>query len=377
MRDLTLKVLIATIIPAFFLLLIEGAARIFLVYAPATMAPQLLQMPTWMATDQNAQTAGQKVKVGKQDLEWMSLFEEGEGFRVRLKPGIDIRLPNTFSTLPNDDTFLLRSNSLGFRGPELSPGRNSDKIRVLVFGDSSSFGWGVDQDKTFSTLLESQLSSKLGRPVEVGNFAMPGDSSAYGKLIFEKFAPQFPADIVIFGFGANDAKTAYVTHSAQVHKYKDTSWLNSIASIARGSAAYRLVEHKARFGKPPSGPPTQHGVPVKEYGENLKSMADTAKTLGAKQTMILELCTPSRYVKEAMKAATASHSEFLNGQELLINAIEDLKAHRLYPEDVVAYEARFMDSLRSNDRFYVTSDMCHANTIGHRLLAEKITERLG
>ena len=63
------------------------------------------------------------------------------------------------------------TNSWGLRGPEVS----TDTLtrRVLVLGDSYTFGWGVDDEAGFVRLLETELQ---GTRIEFINGGLPGYS---------------------------------------------------------------------------------------------------------------------------------------------------------------------------------------------------------
>lgn len=60
-------------------------------------------------------------------------------------------------------------NSLGFRDPPRTVTRATDKRRVLFFGDSQIFGWGVAQNQRTSSFVEAAAPS-----LEVWNMAVPG-----------------------------------------------------------------------------------------------------------------------------------------------------------------------------------------------------------
>jgi hypothetical protein len=55
-------------------------------------------------------------------------------------------------------------NELGFRDRKLERKRDGE-LRILLPGDSVTFGWGVPIEATFGRKLENILTSKLGRPV--------------------------------------------------------------------------------------------------------------------------------------------------------------------------------------------------------------------
>ena len=60
--------------------------------------------------------------------------------------------------------------SLGIRGPEILTTKPAGTRRVLVMGDSSVYGHGIDDDKVFSQLLDVQF----GPTIEVLNVVVPG-----------------------------------------------------------------------------------------------------------------------------------------------------------------------------------------------------------
>src|SRR5439155_18563168 len=49
------------------------------------------------------------------------------------------------------------TNSLGLRGPEVSKDKKPGEKRVLLVGDSFTWGWGVNDDQTFAACLEHLL----------------------------------------------------------------------------------------------------------------------------------------------------------------------------------------------------------------------------
>ena len=76
---------------------------------------------------------------------------------------------------PNVDVTLMgvpvRTNSAGLRDDEVDLGREEsqdDRWRIILLGDSLTFGWGVPREQTFASLLERALSER--RPTEVINF---------------------------------------------------------------------------------------------------------------------------------------------------------------------------------------------------------------
>ena len=86
-----------------------------------------------------------------------------------------------------------RINSLGFRDRERAAQRRDSVVRVLVFGDSQAFGWGVNVSQRFSGVVEARLQS-----LEAWNMAVPGYGLDQQVLSYEKTGGGIPAHAAIF-----------------------------------------------------------------------------------------------------------------------------------------------------------------------------------
>jgi lysophospholipase L1-like esterase len=95
----------------------------------------------------------------------------------------------------------LTTNSFGLLGPERSLRKPPNTRRVALLGDSLTEGWGVDQNRSWATLLENRLNAthiddKFPR-FEVLNFALPGCSLTQMLDIAEQDAPRFEPDVYL------------------------------------------------------------------------------------------------------------------------------------------------------------------------------------
>ena len=90
-------------------------------------------------------------------------------------------------------------NSMGFRGPEIDPLERQGRIRILALGDSMTYGFGVENDETYSALLE-QLDPRL----QVLNTGVAGYSTAEELLMLKEQGLALDPDIVLLGFFWND-----------------------------------------------------------------------------------------------------------------------------------------------------------------------------
>lgn len=96
-------------------------------------------------------------------------------------------------------------NALGFRGNIYDPNlHNGDETKVMILGDSCSFGWGIlDYHLTFQSILEERLGEQSGK-FKVYNFSQPGYSSSQGKVVFDRWFSKVNPDLLIIYFGWND-----------------------------------------------------------------------------------------------------------------------------------------------------------------------------
>lgn len=126
-------------------------------------------------------------------------LEPDSVFAWRLKPSRETRLRW------ESYDYRVTSNSLGFPGPEYPVAARPGTLRILVTGDAFTSAEGVDTDRSWPRLLESELASRSpGRPVQVQNFAI----TAYGPnqylAVVRAFAPIYHPDLVLIGFFVNE-----------------------------------------------------------------------------------------------------------------------------------------------------------------------------
>ena len=112
--------------------------------------------------------------------------------------------------LPNKKIKLMgvdvETNNFGLRDDWIDKYPQEDVIRILMLGDSVTFGWGVESDKTISKRLENSLSLKLNRKVEVINAGVGNYNTSMQVEWFETVGLLFNPDIVLLNFFINDAE---------------------------------------------------------------------------------------------------------------------------------------------------------------------------
>jgi hypothetical protein len=132
--------------------------------------------------------------------------------RVLIARAPDPELP--FVLRPSTDGELLgtpvRTNRLGFRGPDATPVPAPGIRRVLVLGDSVVFGHGVREEETFGAVLARRLNKDGPGPWEVLNAGLPAyDTPAEARLLATVGLALAPA-LVVVGTSLNDYDPAPV-----------------------------------------------------------------------------------------------------------------------------------------------------------------------
>lgn len=102
------------------------------------------------------------------------------------------------------------SNSLGYRSPEFTLARTPGTIRVVCFGDSSTFGIGTTMQDTWPSQLQTILQAEpnsAGQSVdryEVINAGVPGYTSYQGLQYMRQEIDRLQPDIVLASYANND-----------------------------------------------------------------------------------------------------------------------------------------------------------------------------
>lgn len=99
------------------------------------------------------------------------------------------------------------TNSIGLRGSrEYRVPKPIGTRRILLLGDSFTFGEGVDDNETFASVMERSLSSHCRIRIEVVNGGVSGYGTSQELKFLELFGPRLQPDLVILNFFVNDAQ---------------------------------------------------------------------------------------------------------------------------------------------------------------------------
>ncbi len=112
-------------------------------------------------------------------------------------------------TLPGVYAYSYSNNSIGLRGSEVG---GKTRPRILVLGDSFTYGIGVNDDETFCSILQQKLPSQ-----EIINAGNGGKGTDYELKFYRTVGRGFQPDLVLLVFFEND----FVDNSAEVYYTRD------------------------------------------------------------------------------------------------------------------------------------------------------------
>ena len=122
-------------------------------------------------------------------------FARTDDVQIELTAGDDNPWDLPSDRVVRQGSKLCRINSLGLRGPELEPGGD----RLMTTGDSSIFGFGVEEDEVLSHVAAAELSTALGRPVVAVNGGVPGYTAWMSCTKLERVIDQVDPTWLVIG----------------------------------------------------------------------------------------------------------------------------------------------------------------------------------
>jgi hypothetical protein len=137
-------------------------------------------------------------------------------------------------------------NALGFRDPPRTVEKADSIRRLLVFGDSQVFGWGIPLGQRFSDVIERHSPN-----LEVWNMAVPGYGFDQQVVSYLKASDGIPADGAIFyasGATLNRMRSGLLFRKPKPRFTIDAYGRATIVSPVTGSTArteglYRALSH--------------------------------------------------------------------------------------------------------------------------------------
>ena len=146
--------------------------------------------------------------------------------------------PNAHAILMAED---VRTNSYGFRGPEISAAPAPGVARIAFVGDSIAMGWGVSEEEVFSSQVLKMLKAQ-GRKVDGYNLGVGNYNTQQELALFKDVGMKVKPDVIVLLYFINDGEP--------MPTYDNTSWLEE-HSEAWVVLNYRLDALRREFSVQP------------------------------------------------------------------------------------------------------------------------------
>jgi len=134
----------------------------------------------------------------------------------------------------------VRTNAAGFRGAALPGPKAPGTYRIVVLGDSFTFGYGVRERQAYPARLGAVLRRRLGRPIEVVNLGIPGAGPRDYLYHLAHTGLGLDPDLVVVGLFANDVNDVY-----QLDRFGARSPLFALSALQGGGLAPRPLWRRA------------------------------------------------------------------------------------------------------------------------------------
>jgi hypothetical protein len=297
------------------------------------------------------------------------------------------------SHLSREFEVSVRSNPQGYRDADWTRKPLDREHRILILGDSYTFGWGVRQEASFASRLEASGN------VTVYNAGIPGDGFQEYADRAALHAPQLKPTIVVVSIFANDFTTLFdsreegepavgsrepiafrlKTAAEKLHLYR-----LAYRAVRRSGIASRLADrsyHDELLGEifqteftlyRKSGGPLDRVWPA--VVDSLQKIQSMCNELRAEMAI---LYLPSIYIVDAKVREKLLRLSGVNGASVDIQRVAEQLDAFCREEEVIFLDpsAELREALRRGEAPYFPADM-HFTEAGHGLIAEFLADRL-
>ena len=171
-------------------------------------------------------------------------------------------------------------NSHSFRSPEI---RDDDSRRILMLGDSCTFGWRVKPRRTYPAVLQRLLDKSQPPPgYQVINAGHPGHTAYQGRVLLAERGLALDPYIVTVAFGFNalfkegDIEERIEAEAARHLVFSSDDFLMSHSRL------YAWARWKMR----PDATTEAYAESPEKYAANLRAIVSLARDSGAKVMFI-------------------------------------------------------------------------------------------
>lgn len=226
-----------------------------------------------------------------------SIFEPDPACFWRLKPNV---------TLPTDRGQAWggkMSNSHGLRSRDVSIEEAFKRQRVLCFGDSSTFAFGVGFDSAWPNQLQELFDADRPGEFEVLNAGIPGQTTYQGRQRLTRELEKWKPQVAVITFGNNDGwRWDGLTdreHARRTSAVQGLQFLNHsrawqvLQASCRQSQAMRSTQDQLAWAQQATWnyfDPNSKWTPrvsLDDFADNLQAMIDECHRCGCRPILVV------------------------------------------------------------------------------------------
>ena len=272
-------------------------------------------------------------------------------------------------------------HSTGLRGHIPQSDRAEGVQRILLLGDSSFFGHGVEDEETLPVRLQRGLEAQ-GEQVQVINGAIPGYSSEQARALMEDVGWDLEPTLLLVGLLWSDntwdlfrdgdlMKTAQQFHRNPLARSSFYQMLAGAIDRAKGGQGARIITWTRKSEWPDVG---VRRVDVRRYATNLDYLVREAARRGAGVVFIApaneDMVNPRR------PGESFSWSMYFDAQQA-VAAHHGVPVVSVLPPFKEAFEESIASSGSGEDAIKtIFLDKMHPTPFGQQLMATAVQEEL-
>lgn len=317
---------------------------------------------------------------------YYDLYEWDRFLFYRLRPNADVELLDPFAPPATRERsrWSVHIDDRGFRTPAFAERKAPGTRRIAVLGDSSTFGWGVEEFQSYPQRLATALAKRWRvdpARVEVLNLGVPGYSTFQGRVLLERFALDLEPDAIVWSYLSNDGAVTGISDAATYQQRIGPT--GALLAVLHTSRAFETLEAwiaVARRRLAPAAEPdprdaAQRNVPSYDVAAtNVRAVVEEARTAGI-PIVLLGQCTRGRPAEVMAEVASETQTPHLDATHLLETQIPALREDERFAAHRNATRERYGPELDANPIWLAfLPDRCHPNALGHQLVADALAD---
>lgn len=172
------------------------------------------------------------------------IFNESNYLPWQLKPLTEARHMST----TDEFNVLINTNSLGYRDYEFNINKPEDIYRILVVGDSFTYGFGVEINETYVKNLEKFLNEKEDKKYSIINAGFKSGRSPDTEYLFlKKEGLLLDPDMIIIGFFIGNDFSDYRGNIWELNNTGDINKIKSKEDYIDSKNRLRSIENSSQI----------------------------------------------------------------------------------------------------------------------------------